>query len=76
MAGLEGVERMSAIGAVEDAYAAAADAVAELDNAVDCAEGEGFRTIATFLRVYRAELDDLANRIGHERAAMRERLRA
>lgn len=56
---------MSAIGAVEDAYGAAVDALAELDNAVDCAESEGRRVLVAGLRELRYELDDIKNRLAH-----------
>lgn len=62
---------MSAIGAVEDAYGAAVDARNELDNAVDCAEGEGNRRVAQELRQINHEMDNLVNRISQQREALR-----
>jgi Zn-dependent oligopeptidase len=56
---------MSAIGAVEDAYGAARDALDELDNAVDCAEGEGWSNTVWALRQLRDQLDDVANQLSH-----------
>lgn len=55
---------MSAIGAAEDAYGAAVDALAQLDNAVDCMEAEGWCAVTGDLRRLRDELDNITNQLG------------
>lgn len=61
----------AAIGAAEEAQATAAETLTKLHEAADCAEDEGYASVAAELRELWNLMDDVANRIGLQREALR-----
>lgn len=62
---------MGAIGAVEEAHGAATAALVLLEHATNAADDEGRHESAYDLRELYEDMDDLTNRIGQQREALR-----